>query len=348
MGIAGFGRTELRYDMFDLARSAEEAKRMDRCAHIYHRGQEMAWDGREILPMLIAKHGRIDLSPDKKAALERVFSIIMWGELAAWKISAQLADGLVPLEAKMAATSQAFDEARHFYVMHDYLGELGYTPRPLDRAPQALLDLVLDTRNLAYKLLGMQLCIETIALTVFQTVRELEVEPVLSELMRYYERDEARHVGLGMQYLPSLMREMGKAETARLITFQIRLLAWALWENKVLEKDFAVLGIDPREILERGRRKQLAALHAAFDALGIDLQKEDRNPAGAMLNAAVELAFPTAETRGRPIAMARAAWRAFQRRDPRHAVSEFDVHASQTIKTARGWVGPADTAEAAE
>jgi len=29
------------------------------------------------------------------------------------------------------------------------------------------------------------------------------VEPVLTELLPYYERDEARHVGLGVQMVPS-------------------------------------------------------------------------------------------------------------------------------------------------
>ena len=250
MGIAGFGKTDIRYDMFDIVRNAKEAKRFAKCERIYHRGQQMAWDGKEILPMLLEAHGGIQIADDKKKALERVFAIIMWGELAAWKISAQLADRLVPLEAKMAATSQAHDEARHFYVMHDYLSELGYVPERLDRAPQALLDLVLDTNNLAYKILGMQLMIETIALTIFQTVRELEVEPVISELMKYYERDEARHVGLGMQYLPSLMLDMNKREVSAMITFQVRLLTWAMWELKLLEPDFITLGIDPRMIIE--------------------------------------------------------------------------------------------------
>ena len=132
MGIAGYGQTQIRYDMFDIVRNADEARRLGKCERIYHRGQEMAWDGKDILPMLLAKHGGIQIAPEKKQALERVFAIIMWGELAAWKISAQLADGLVPLEAKMAATSQAFDEARHFYVMHDYLRELGYVPERMD------------------------------------------------------------------------------------------------------------------------------------------------------------------------------------------------------------------------
>src|SRR5687767_4870009 len=101
MGFAGFGKTEIRYDMFDVVRDAAEARRLDKCERIYHRGQEMAWDGQEILPMLLAKHGGVHVSPEKREALKQVFSIIMWVELAAWKISAQLADGLVPLGAKM-------------------------------------------------------------------------------------------------------------------------------------------------------------------------------------------------------------------------------------------------------
>lgn len=339
MGIAGFGKTEIRYDMFDIVRNAKEAKRLIKCERIYHRGQEMAWDGKEILPMLLDQHGGIQLEEDKRKALERVFAIIMWGELAAWKISAQLADRLVPLEAKMAATSQAHDEARHFYVMHDYLTELGYVPERLDRAPQALLDLVLDTDNLAYKILGMQLMIETIALTIFQTVRELEVEPVITELMKYYERDEARHVGLGMQYLPSLMQDMNKREVSALITFQARLMTWALWELKLLEKDFAVLGIDPRMVIERGRKKQMAALQEAFASLGLPLG-EDRNYAAATLKGIAELVFPTEHTRDRPLDKAREAWRAFWYPDDPHSVDEFDVHTAHRIRTARGVEAP--------
>jgi hypothetical protein len=335
MGIAGFGKTEIRYDMFDIVQNANEAKRMAKCERIYHRGQEMAWDGKEILQMLKEKHGGIHVDPEKTKALERVFAIIMWGELAAWKISAQLADQLVPLEAKMAATSQAHDEARHFYVMHDYLTEIGYIPERLDRAPQALLDLVLDTNNLSYKILGMQLMIETIALTIFQTVRELDVEPVLSELMMYYERDEARHVGLGMQYLPSLMANMSRREVSAMITFQVRLLTWALWELKLLEKDFITLGIDPRVILDRGRKKQLGALHEAFDALGVGWEA-DRNYAAATLKAVTEVMFPTEETKRRPFKQFSEAWNAFWTDDERHNADELAVHHSHRIRTARG------------
>ncbi len=347
MGFAGFGKTQLRYDMFDLVRDAKEAKRFAKCERIYHRSQTMAWDGKEILPMLIEKHGAITVDDEKKEALKQVFAIILWGELAAWKISAQLADALVPLEAKMAATSQAFDEARHFYVMHDYLGHLDYMPERLGRAPQALLDLVLDTNKLAYKLLGMQLMIETIALTVFQSVRESEVEPVLCELMTYFERDEARHVGLGMQYLPSFIQGMSKLEISAMITFQVRVLAWALWELKVLEKDFAIIGIDPRKVLERGRKKQLAALHEAFAALGVEFE-QDRNYAAATLQAVAEVMFPTDETRDSMRKRFQAAWRQFWDRDDKHTAREFAVHEAHAIKTARGEILTADVTGEAE
>ena len=342
MAIAGFGKTQIRYDMFDIARSAKEARRLGKCERLYHRGQEMAWDGKAILPMLLEKHGGIHVSDEKKEALKRVFAIIMWGELAAWKISAQLADGLIPLEAKMAATSQSFDEARHFYVMHDYLTELGYMPERMGRAPQALLDLVLETPNLAYKLLGMQLMIEPIALTIFQTVRETEVEPVLCELMRYYERDEARHVGLGMQYLPSFIQDMSRAEVMRMVTFQVRVLTWAVWELKVIEEDFKVLGVDPRAVLDRGKKKQLAALHEAFNALGIDWQ-QDKNYAAATLNGVIELLFPTDETKNKSWQRMQAAYKAFWGRDKHHDKSEFDAHNQHVIQTVYGLRGEDET-----
>ena len=334
--MPGAGPTQLRYDMFDLARSADEARRLAKCEAIYHRSQDLAWDGKALLAELLAKHGGIQVDPAQRRALERVFTIILWGELAAWRISAQLADRLVPLEAKMAATSQTFDEARHFYVMHDYLVALGYQPGPLDRAPQALLDLVLETDDLACKLMGMQLMIETIALALFQAVRERQVEPVLTELMRYFERDEARHVGLGMQYLPSLMQTMKRHQVAKLVLFQVRILYWALAELRLMQDDFRALGIEPRAIIEVVRRKQLAALQAAYDVIGVSMER-DRSVAAMGINAAVELWFP--ERPGPLRQRARAAWAAFWRPPVRQGLDAFAAH-DHAIRTARGVVAP--------
>ena len=43
-----WGRSRLRYDMFDLARSVEDARRAVKRQSLYHRGQELAWDGRRL------------------------------------------------------------------------------------------------------------------------------------------------------------------------------------------------------------------------------------------------------------------------------------------------------------
>lgn len=337
----GFGKTHIPYDMFDVERSADEAKRFAKCERIYHRGQEIAWDGKEILPMLLDKHGGLRIDDDTRRALQRIFGIIMWGELAAWRIAAQLADGLVPLEAKMAATSQAHDEARHFYVMHDYLRELGDVPRRMDRAPQALLDVVLGTSNLAYKLIGMQLLIEPLALTLFQITREHEVEPVLTDLLCYFERDEARHVGLGMQYLPSMMKGWNRRQVSAMITFQVRLMYWALMETKLLQNDLTTLGIDPREVVECGRKKQIAVLNAAFEAMGLELGR-DRNLAAMLMNASIELMFPQAGAARDARSRISAAWTAMWRRTERVSANVLDVHHGHAIQSARGKIVPAE------
>jgi len=76
-------KTRIPFDMFALERSADEARRADKLRHIYHRGQDLAWDGRAVLAELIAKHGGIDVPPEKARPLSKVFEVILWGELAA-------------------------------------------------------------------------------------------------------------------------------------------------------------------------------------------------------------------------------------------------------------------------
>ena len=310
---AGYGRSEIPFDMFDLPRMARDAKRAHKLANIYHRGQELAWSGRDVLSELMEKHGgSIEIDAEKRAAIGRLFAIIMWGELAAWRISAQLADHLVPLEAKMAATSQAHDEARHFYVMVDYLQHLGYTPRTIDRSSRAVLDLVLRTDSMLEKLTGMQLMVETLALTIFQLVREAEVEPVLCDLLRYYERDEARHVGLGIQHLPEMMRAASKWEAARAVWFQVKIVGWTLRGLKELEPDFNALGISTRHVIEIGRNKMFTATEMLWQGMGTR-RPMSRQKLEAAIDAAVEVIFPRAEVGNRwlpRLAAARRVWRA--------------------------------------
>ena len=248
----------LPYGMFDVNRTAAEARRLDRCENIYHRGQDLVWNGRETLAALVEKHGGVHVPPEKHAAMHAVFGPLMWGELAAWKISAQLADRLEPLGAKMAATSQAHDEARHFYVMHDYV-ELatGSVPKTIHRAAERLLGEILDADDLASKLLGMQLQVETSALTIFQQLRTSGLCPVLTDLLLYFEKDEARHVGLGTQYLPLLLGSMNRWQSARFTAFALRISLWLLASNRAMDAPMRALGIDPRAVMRLAKSKQM-------------------------------------------------------------------------------------------
>ncbi len=262
----------LPYDMFDVTRTHEEARRAEKLASIYHKGQQQAWMGTNLLAELMQKHGGLHIDQAHRGPIRRIFSVLMWGELAAWKISAQLADRLEPLEAKMAATSQVFDEARHFYVLHDYLVALNNVPDKPDRHTQAALNLVLRTNDLTEKLMGMQMMFEPTALTIFKIVRDLKVEPVLCELLPYFEKDEARHVGLGIQSLPELIDNSNPAHAVKVGMFQLRIISHILRALKVLEPDFSALGMNAREVLERGVLKYQHASDQMIAQLEFDIR----------------------------------------------------------------------------
>jgi hypothetical protein len=87
-------------------------------------------------------------------------------------------------------------------------------------------------------------------------VRELEIEPVLTGLMSYYERDEARHIGLGVQLVPHLMSELSITGAVDLALFQLDLLTTTLFSVKAIERDLLALGVDPRSLLGIAFRKQ--------------------------------------------------------------------------------------------
>ena len=262
----------IAFDMFDQLRDVHELKAARKLAGIYHKGQRKSWDGKKVLPALIEKHGGIHLDPEKREAIQALFAVILWGELAAWKISAELAVQLEPMEAKLAATSQAHDEARHFYTMYDYLSEIGEVPTSLGPATTRLLEDVVRTDDLVKKLVGMQMMVEPMALTLFSLMRKAEIEPVLTELLALYERDEARHVALGVLHLPKLLTNMSLPEATSLWAWEFQEY-WAQFEMlKEMEPHFTTLGIPVREVIRIGRQKQIRANQMLMEELGYDLK----------------------------------------------------------------------------
>ena len=245
------------------------SKSADILENIYHRGQDKIWDGKKLLASLIKEHGHPDIEEEKKIALQNIFAIILRGEKAAWNVSSQLSHMIDDHGAKMAAVSQAHDEARHFYVMRDYLDLLEYEPKELSRSATYVLDQVSSTQDLAKKLLGMQLMVEPIALTIFRFVRKSNVDPVLTGLLEYIEADEARHVALGVKYLPVLIKEMSSAKLANFLFWQAKLINAEVDGLKDLEDDLRCLGFDPLEVFEYAEKKQIECLKLVAAEMGI-------------------------------------------------------------------------------
>ena len=238
--------------------------------NIYHKGQDKIWDGRVVLEALIVQHGGVASLDDKTSkSLERILSMILRGEKAAWKISLQLANEISSIEAKLAATSQAHDESRHFYVLRDYLLQRGSINNDLPRSVTAALEMVENTGSLGKKLLGMQLMVEPIALTIFQEIRRLDIDPVLSDLLPYFERDEARHIALGVQYLPTVIKSMNPIQISSLIAWQFRLFMLELSGLKEMRSDLETVGLDPKKVFSLAETRQLDALEQFTDELGI-------------------------------------------------------------------------------
>ncbi len=202
-----------------------------------------------------------------RQSLTRILTILMWGELAAWNISADLALEIDDVDAKMAATAQVFDEARHFYVMRDYLLALG-EPAPLGGLPRRLLTKVVNAPSLATKLVGMQLLFETNAVVIFRRIGESGVCPILSELLPYFERDESRHVGLGVMYIPRLIRQMSAAEARRTARFQLECILLLMAGAFTLRDDFEQLGLEPRVMATRATSMQDEIVRQMVDVHG--------------------------------------------------------------------------------
>jgi hypothetical protein len=240
-----------------------------RLERLYHLTQSHAWDGKAVLGALVDRHGTPgrDLDPAVRESLARVLSILLWGELAAWNISADLAREIDELDAKMAATAQVFDEARHFYVMRDYVKLLGPVP-PLGGIPRRLLRKVLDAPSLATKLVGMQLLFETNAVVIFRRLGESGVCPILSELLPYFERDESRHVGLGVMYIPRLVAKMTPSEARRTARFQLECILLLMAGGLTLRQDFARLGLDQRLMATRVTSMQHDIVEQMVEARG--------------------------------------------------------------------------------
>lgn len=231
---------------------SQAQERADRLRRIYHNATRDAWDGPAVFRDAMENHGSIQLSREKRVALAQTITDLMWGELAAWIVASELSERLDEPDAKMAAASQVFDEARHFYVLRDYLAALHVPVPRLDPYFGVAARRRLATRDLTVKLFAMQILAEGLAVVIFRFLTDARVEPVLTEILPYFEGDEARHVGLGIMVRPRRLETLSRRKLLRIrnTTYGIGDLLGAAQLRRL--EHYRLLGAEPRELMRAG------------------------------------------------------------------------------------------------
>tara|TARA_S200000501_G_C20792790_1_gene730308 strand:+ start:82 stop:1203 length:1122 start_codon:yes stop_codon:yes gene_type:complete len=157
------------------------------------------------------------LSDKEKIEFDRhdvgeLLSQFLHGEQGALLVASQLTSCAPTYNAKLYAASQTFDEARHVEVFNRYLQEKIGMHYPINKNLKLLLDKILTDERWDLKFIGMQIIIEGLALAAFQMLKGISKDPLLSQLLHYVIRDEARHVTFGINYLEDFVQTLTPEE----------------------------------------------------------------------------------------------------------------------------------------
>lgn len=139
-------------------------------------------------------------------------SQFLHGEQGALLVASQLCSCAPTFNAKLYAASQTFDEARHVEVFNKYLQQRIGVMYPINTHLKSIIDKILTDARWDLKFIGMQIVIEGLALSAFNTTRETTPDPVLKDVVYLVTRDEARHVTFGVNYLEEFVKTLSPEE----------------------------------------------------------------------------------------------------------------------------------------
>ena len=173
-------------------------------------------------------------------------SQFLHGEQGALLVASQLASCAPTYNAKLFAASQTFDEARHVEAFNKYIQTRIGLMYPVNAHLKSILDKILTDPRWDLKFIGMQIIIEGLALSAFNTARETSPDPVLKELIYLVTRDEARHVTFGVNYLEEYVKTLSDEEKEERAQFAYE--ACVISRERLVATDvFAWFGWDVEE-----------------------------------------------------------------------------------------------------
>jgi hypothetical protein len=175
-------------------------------------------------------------------------SQFLHGEQGALLCTAKIVETVPWYDAKLYASTQVVDEARHVEVFSRYIDEkLGGSFQVNAHLRMLLDDIIEDSRwDMTY--LGMQVMVEGLALAAFGFMHQMTEEPLLKQLLRYVMSDEARHVAFGVLSLKEVYDGMTDSEMKdrqefafeAAIRMRDRFLSQEVWEKH---------GVNPRDVV---------------------------------------------------------------------------------------------------
>ena len=151
-------------------------------------------------------------------------------------------------DAKLYASTQVVDEARHVEVFARYLDEKLGGGFQVNAHLRMLLDDIIEDSRWDMTYLGMQVMVEGLALAAFGFMHQMTEEPLLKKLLRYVMSDEARHVAFGVLSLKEVYDGMTDAEMKdrqefafeAAIRMRDRFLSQEVWEKH---------GVNPKDVV---------------------------------------------------------------------------------------------------
>jgi len=150
-----------------------------------------------------------------KTAALFTLSQVLHGEQAALMTCGQLVNAVPDVDGKFAAAVQVMDEARHVEVFARYLDCHG-RHFPIDPDLKAIVTQLLAEHDWEAKCVGMQVILESIALSFFRLGERMAVEPVFKQFIGRVHEDESRHVAYGVLTLEDRIPELSAESRSRL------------------------------------------------------------------------------------------------------------------------------------
>jgi len=227
---------------------------------MWHKALESQWSPRDLDWDAAGKVRSAALRRD----LARVLTPILMGEQAAlYSITTlvQILGQEAEVESQFYLVSMLLDEARHTELFTRYYGRLGETPMPIRRFPAGyLFQSKVMAREPSEWLVG-SLVSEVLAKFSLEAFRQLDCDPLLTELTGRILEDEARHLGFNHVFLEDRSWNRFKGEVPHAVDAE----AWvehlkARLDDVLhsvppmlegLDSELRGVGMDPGELFER-------------------------------------------------------------------------------------------------